>query len=88
MRTPKRPAHRKRQPKPKPTPAYRRANHGLTAIAQQHNVSYASLYRQHVTLGNSLLAAVDYCTEHRPALTRRSWNRRCLDGFFMAVCSV
>lgn len=79
--TPKRPAHRKRQPKPHHTPAYRRSNHGLTATAVAHNVSYASLYRQHVTLGNSLLAAVDYCTERgltwiTPGTTRLGLTRR------------
>lgn len=81
IRIPKRPAHRKRQPQLKPTPAYRRANHGLTAIAQQHNVSYASLYRQHVTLRSSLADSITYCTERglthiTPGTTRLGLTRR------------
>lgn len=77
----KRPAHRKRQPKPKLTPAYRRANHGLTATAQQHNVSYASLYRQHVTHNQPLPQAIAYCTERgltwiTPGTTRLGLTRK------------
>lgn len=80
-RTPKRPAHRKRQPRAPHAPAYRRANHGLTAIAVTHNVSYASLYQQHVTLNQPLPAAIAHCTERgltwiTPGTTRLGLTRR------------
>lgn len=57
----KRSIPRKRVPAPPHTPAYRRSNHGLHAIALTHNLSYASLYRQHVTLGQPLQSAISHC---------------------------
>lgn len=55
---------RKRTPKPPHVPAYHRSNHGLEQLAKDEDVSYATLYRLHVTLNQSIPEALSHCREN------------------------